>query len=96
MRPRSDLLDKMHQMTREEAGFDLCEHAAEVVATCHFAVSVFFFLAALNQSARNAIIRRAEGGILFLAGFSRLFRPCGVALTLALAFYRAFAVWGFD
>ena len=94
MRRASDLLDKMHQMTREEQVSMLCEHAPRWLRPV-ISRYRYFFLAALINLPGNAIIG-GGGGILFLAGLSRLFRPFGVALTLALAVLPVpLAVWGF-
>lgn len=55
----------------------------------------YLFLAALINLSGNALVG-GGGSILFLAGLSRLFRPFGVALTLALAVLPVpLAIWTF-
>lgn len=94
MRRAADLLAKMHQMTREEQVSMLCERAPRWLRPV-ISQYRYLFLAALINLPGNAIIG-GGGGILFLAGLSRLFRPFGVALTLALAVLPVpLAVWGF-
>ncbi|MBI6630749.1 hypothetical protein [Pontibaca salina] len=88
------LLENIHPLSRSERLALLCEQAPEWL-TPFISSYRYLFLAILINLPGNAVIG-GGGGILFLAGLSRLFKPAAVALTLALAVMPVpLAVWAF-
>ncbi len=94
MRRACALLQRIHPLSREERVDALCDNAPKMlrpfISRYHY-----LFVAAVINLPGNAVIG-GGGGILFLIGLSRLFRPAAVALTLALAVMPVpLAVWVF-
>lgn len=94
MRRACLLLEHIHPLSREERVILLRNRAPRWLRPM---ISRFryLFLAALVNLPGNAVIG-GGGGILFLTGLSRLFKPAAVALTIALAVLPVpLAVWVF-
>lgn len=95
MRRACALLDRTHPLSREERLLLLQERAPAWVRPF---VSRFRYLvlAALVNTPGNVLIG-GGGGILFVAGFSRLFRPLPTVGTIALAVLPVpLLIWVFD
>lgn len=88
------LLDHIHPLDRDERVELLRDRAPKWVRP--FVTRYrYLFLAAVVNLPGNAVIG-GGGGILFLTGLSRLFKPAAVAVTIALAVMPVpLAVWVF-
>ena len=88
------LLDRIHPLSREERVLLLRDTAPKWLSPLISRYRYLFVAAVINMPG-NAVIG-GGGGILFLTGLSRLFKPAGVALTVALAVMPVpMAVWAF-
>ncbi len=95
MRRACALLEHIHPLSREERVMLLRDSAPKWLRPFMSRYRYLFLAAALNLPG-NAMIG-GGGGIMFLIGLSRLFRPAAVALTLVLAVMPVpLAVWVFD
>lgn len=83
MRRASALLEHIHPLSREERVALLCDNAPRWLRP-FLSNYRYLFLAGVINLPGNAVIG-GGGGILFLTGLSRLFRPAAVALTIGLA-----------
>ncbi len=94
MRRACALLEHVHPLSREERVMLLRDNAPKWLRP-FISRYRYLFVAAVINLPGNAVIG-GGGGILFLTGLSRLFRPAAVALTLALAVMPVpLAVWVF-
>jgi len=95
MRRACALLDRIHPLSREERVLLLRDTAPKWLRPLISRYRYLFVAAVINLPG-NAVIG-GGGGILFLTGLSRLFKPAGVVLTVALAVMPVpMAVWAFD
>ncbi|WP_138933306.1 hypothetical protein [Roseovarius arcticus] len=95
MRRACALLEHINPLSREERVTLLRDNAPKWLRPFMSRYRYLFLAAALNLPG-NAVIG-GGGGIMFLIGLSRLFRPAAVALTIALAVMPVpLAVWVFD
>ena len=83
MRRACALLEHINPLSREERIMMLRDNAPKLLRP-FLTRYRYLFLAGVINLPGNALIG-GGGGILFLTGLSRLFRPTAVALTLALA-----------
>ncbi|MEI4263925.1 hypothetical protein [Roseovarius sp. D0-M9] len=94
MRRVCALLEHIHPLSREERVMLVHNNAPKWLRP-FISRYRYLLLAVVINLPGNAVIG-GGGGIMFLAGLSRLFRPATVALTLALAVMPVpLAVWAF-
>jgi hypothetical protein len=89
------LLGSLQPMTRD-ARLEYLRKRVPVFARPFLTKFRYLLLAVLVNIPGNTVVG-GGGGILFTAGFSRLFRPAYTILTIALAAAPIpFLVWGFE
>ncbi len=94
MRRVCTLLERIHPLSREERVILLRDNAPKWLRP-FISRYRYLFLAGVINLPGNAVIG-GGGGILFVTGLSRLFKPAAVALTVALAVMPVpLAVWIF-